>query len=482
MAATSPARAPLWRHLSLRVVGPTLFVSLLLLSFCTLAAVYLYQAQATTASAVGENIDSRRIADELEVMVRDLIAVGGGREQAGALHQRIADQLNLAEKYADKPAERELVDQVRASFGRYQRAWRGGDKTEPGALNILQGETLPGCLRLREYNSRQIVESEQVHRQTVRWLAVGLAVVGGVGSAAGLVFGFGVARALHQSLHRLSIHVQDAAGKLQQDLPTVTLTEEGAVDQLSGQLQGVVGQIEQVVARLQQREREVLRAEQLSAVGQLAAGVAHELRNPLTSIKLLLQASREEAEARGLAAEDLGVIEQEIRRMERSLQTFLDFARPPVPERRPTDLNAVVERTLGLVGGRARKQGVEVRFAPHKPPPTAEVDAEQVQQLLVNLALNSLDAMPNGGVLEVRLALRPDAAELRVLDTGPGVAPEILPRLFEPFHSGKETGLGLGLVISRRIAEGHGGSLAGGNRPEGGACFTLRLPLRPAPG
>jgi two-component system sensor histidine kinase HydH len=278
------------------------------------------------------------------------------------------------------------------------------------------------------------------------------------------------------------VRVQDAAGKLRQPLPTVILTAGGDLHHVHEQMHGVVQEIERVVEQLQQREREVLRADQMAAVGQMAAGVAHELRNPLTSIKMLVQANREEAEAHDLPAEDLQMIEQEIRRMERCLQTFLDFARPPQPARRPISLAGLVDRTFALVEGRARKQHVTLHCTPPTTPVIVEADADQMQQLLVNLALNALDAMPQGGRLDISLGAPVHGqVELWVHDTGPGIAPALLPRLFEPFVSSKATGLGLGLVVSRRIAESHGGNLWVTNPPHGGACFVLRLPVAMQP-
>jgi signal transduction histidine kinase len=339
---------------------------------------------------------------------------------------------------------------------------------------------LPAVVAIKNLNNRQIEAAEKDLKRTVKWFAWGLVAVGCIGSCGGILLGFGVARALRQSIYQLSVRIRDAADRLGYDLPTVTITQGDGITNLHEQMQGLLREIEQMASRLHQREREVLRAEQMAAVGQLAAGVAHELRNPLTAVKMLVETSREDLEARGLPAEDLTIIDQEVRRLERSLQSFLDFARPPKMERHGLDLGGVIDAALALVGGRARKQNVQVRFEPPALAVRLEADGGHLRQLLVNVAMNALDAMPQGGTLTVtvqRLALDRPYVEVHVQDTGPGIAEALLPRLFQPFVSGKETGLGLGLVVSRRIAEEHGGNLWAMNQLHGGACLILRLPL-----
>jgi signal transduction histidine kinase len=239
----------------------------------------------------------------------------------------------------------------------------------------------------------------------------------------------------------------------------------------------LAGRLERERLRQQESDKKLLRAEQMMAIGQVAAGVAHELRNPLTSIKGLIQINLRELGERGLPTDDLTIIEHEIRRMERTLQTFLDFARPPQPDRRLQEIGPIIEKVLQLVGGRARKQSVELKFRQQQPAAQAEIDGDQLQQLFLNLVLNALDAMPQGGVLDIELTNARDGhVEVYVRDTGHGISPEILPKVFETFVSSKETGVGLGLPLSRRIAEEHGGTLTAYNLPLKGACFVLRLP------
>ena len=466
----------------LRYLGPVVLIALCLLALCTVTAVSLFHQQAAVTGLLRENVESRRAAADLRGVLNTLIELETHHVEAVAdLHARAKAHVDDISRLADQPGERDLAAKLAAGFDEYLRQWDtlpsskdpGHEPAVAAATRALEQTVLLPCREIEGYNDERVEDSTSHHEQVLRNLARGLAVTGGLGAVAGVVLGFGVAQGLARSIRRLRVQIRDAAGKLGPELPEIVLTEVGDFHGLHAEVDRLTDRIEQVVGTLQRREHEVLRAEQLAAVGQLAAGVAHEIRNPLTSIKLLVQAGMEDFG--GLGADDLGVIEAEVRRMERSLQTFLDFARPPKAERRPTDLAVLLDGVVGLIRGRAEKQRVATRVELPRGGVTATVDPEQLRQVFVNLSLNALDAMPTGGTLT--LTVRPAAAgtQIEVADTGPGIAKAILPRLFEPFVSSKDTGLGLGLVISQRIVEDHGGTIAAANRVGGGASFFVTL-------
>jgi signal transduction histidine kinase len=220
--------------------------------------------------------------------------------------------------------------------------------------------------------------------------------------------------------------------------------------------------------------------------------MAHELRNPLMAMKILVQAAAERSPSGLLDGRDLAVLEEEITRLERLIQTVLDFARPPQLEKRTFDARKLVEQTMNLVSGRAEEQGVRVECDQLGEPVMIQADIGQMRQVLLNLLLNALDAVPSGGTIWLQTldsqSSHPEQAvrsrrwlTLRVADTGPGLPAGLAQRIFEPFVSTKETGIGLGLSICTRIVEAHGGEIDAANRPEGGAVFTVRLPLSPNP-
>ncbi|MBX9623653.1 MAG: hypothetical protein K2X82_07545 [Gemmataceae bacterium] len=468
----------------LRYLGPVVLIALCLVVLCTITAVSLFHQQAAVTRVLRENVSSRRAAADLRGCLNVLVELENRHvENVADLHDRAAGHLRTIRRFADQPEERAIADRLDAGFRDYLRRWQavpppghpGHDAAVADATRLLEAEVLLPCREYEGYNDHRVEESTQGHERVLRQLAWGMAVVGGLGGVAGVVLGFGAARALARSIRRLRVQVRAAAGMLGPDPPEIVLTEEGDFGRLHAEVDRLTDRIGETVAALQQREYEVLRAEQLAAVGQLAAGVGHEVRNPLTSIKLLVQAGLEDGG--GLTPDDLRLIEGEVRRVEGSLRTFLQFARPPKAERRPTDLAEAVRGVAELLRGRAEKQRVDVRVELPPGPLTLTADADQLRQVLVNLGLNALDAMPGGGALTLSARTGPGRVGVEVADTGPGIPKAFLPRLFEPFASTKETGLGLGLVISKRIAEDHGGSIAAANRPGGGATFFVTLPV-----
>ncbi|QDV23230.1 sensor histidine kinase [Aureliella helgolandensis] len=225
------------------------------------------------------------------------------------------------------------------------------------------------------------------------------------------------------------------------------------------------------------RETEALRAQQMTTLAQLATGVAHEIRNPLTSIKMLIQVNRSKFADEGFPTDDLQLVEQEIRRMERSVNSLLEFARPEQGVQSVFPIQNVIRKTVQLIEGRCGQQAVKLVIECKDNPIMIAGDASQIQQLLLNLALNALDAMPDGGEVTISVVTIDDQLELSVVDNGEGISDDMLAKLFTPFSTTKASGVGLGLGICRRIADAHGGTLTGQNRASGGAVFCLTLPL-----
>ncbi|HVJ79510.1 MAG TPA: ATP-binding protein, partial [Planctomycetia bacterium] len=289
-----------------------------------------------------------------------------------------------------------------------------------------------------------------------------------------LLLGFGAAFAFRRSILQLQVRLQDAAGKLGDGKPELEWSYRGPFAEIDAQFSRLDKHIEEVVGKLQQREREFLRADQLAKLGRVAAGVAHEIRNPLTAVKLLVQASL--ATNRPPGNDDLIVIESEIRRMESSLGTLLDYSRAPRPAKTEVAPQALVESVVDLVRNQASRQGVSLDCTGEAAATRVFADGDQLKQVFLNLALNALDAMPKGGALAFAVVAENGAVRIDVSDTGPGIDAAFFPQLFEPFASTKETGVGLGLALSKRIVEEHGGTLDAENPAEGGARFTVRLP------
>jgi signal transduction histidine kinase len=230
-----------------------------------------------------------------------------------------------------------------------------------------------------------------------------------------------------------------------------------------------------------ERERlqtDLRRSERLAALGKLLAGVAHEVRNPLAGIRSTAQLWQRGVV--GLDEESLGGLVHEVDRLEEIVSRLLQFSRADAQDLVPGDLNGVVTEAARLAAGPAEVQGVRVELDLDPGLPPAAMAAPALLQVFRNLTTNAVQAMSPGGTLRLSTRLDPSrrAIMARVSDTGPGLAPEALKHLFEPFYTTKAEGTGLGLAIAREIALAHRGDLRAANRSDGpGAEFTLTLPV-----
>jgi signal transduction histidine kinase len=483
-------------RLLLRVTAPAVAVGLLLFTACLASVGYMDRLQTSLAAVLARNVTSLQAAQELEIRVRQLrfhtllylMDPEPGRLRPVEVdHHNFEEALETARSSSADDRERELVEQIAAAYRHYRREQanlRSGvvpDRPVRDFPRVADAHPIAlvvePCQELLRRNKDRMSEAADEGRRVSRQGRLVMLFLGLAGPVGGLVLGFGVARGLRHSITRLSVRVQDVAQRLDRDVASVSVVADGDMHDLDRQMQHIVRQVEAVTERQRQQERELLRAEQLAAVGQLAASVAHEVRNPLTGIKMLVEAALRPRHAQPLNDEDLRVIHGEVVRLEGTVQNFLNFARLPPPQRAPCDLREVLAQAAGLTRARAEQQAVAVAVQVPPVAVVAAVDAGQLRTVLVNLFLNALDAMPHGGRLDVVLE-PPDqgAVRLTVRDTGGGIPAHMAGRLFTPFATTKPTGTGLGLSLSKRILEEHGGSIGAANHPNGGACFTLSLP------
>ncbi len=244
----------------------------------------------------------------------------------------------------------------------------------------------------------------------------------------------------------------------------------------------------QDLTEIKRIEAEMQRVEGLAVIGELAAGIAHEIRNPMASISGSIQMLRENFRGDEVSERLMGIVLREVNRLNRLVNDFLRYARPRKATLEEFELNSLIRDCLELFmrsGEWTEKIEVETRLEGGI---TMSSDPEQIRQVMWNLFLNACEAMPSGGLMRVETRIAGGrnrgvtgsaAVELTVKDSGPGFSETALANLFTPFFTTKEGGSGLGLATVRRIVEGLRGEVSGANHPEGGAMVTVRFPLRP---
>jgi len=481
-------------------------VSLLLLGLGAAAAWNVHRQQIVTSNLIASEVDGMLAAHDFYVGMRDVRHALKQflrtddvhfKEAVPKLRDKTREKLAIAKDLAHTERQQSLIAAVDTG---YHRFWEEYDRIQQADFQGQRAEALTALLDSEdaaeilesgeEYIdlNRQLVErTNEANRVTAEQLRWGFLLLGICGGAGGLFGGLAIALAVSRSIVQLEVSVRSAEGKLIPVAGPVHISRAGGIRDLETGLARIETHVADLVERVQRSETELLRNEQLAAVGQLAASIAHEFRNPLMPMKMLVQAALDRNDGQGLCGRQLEVVEEEILRLERSIQLFLEFARPVAPEKSEFDVIPIVEQALELVEVRSCKQAVGLRWRFPDSPVTIVADVGQIRQVLLNLLLNALDALPEGGEVAVDVRRLPAEdvekslrhvpwCEIRISDSGKGLSEDVLARVFEPFVTTKETGTGLGLSISRRIIAAHGGEISARNVRHGGAEFKFRLP------
>lgn len=484
-----------------KLVWPVAITSGILLVLGIVGAWYVLRLQTRASDILAWNVTSIRAATELEIGVRDI------RTQLNRFllteDVKLLDEIpklqpdcetSLAEsvRLARHPEEEVLIAKAADGFELFLRDSK--QLTHPNSMaelralvrkltdDVLRDQVLAHTHAYLEYNERELATSSEHNQILAERLALSLSLIGVCGASAGLLAGFVLARGILRTIVQIRIPIHDVAGQLNEVVEPISYSHVSQLEDLDQVLRTIASRVSDVIDRLRQRERDAVRAEQLAALGQLSAGLAHELRNPLMSMKILVQSAQ--SDERGLLdGADLDVLDMEIVRLEKLVSTFLDFARPPTLTKRRINLTEILNQTLDLVMRQAHLRGVKLHFNHGNQVVTIEGDAGQLRQVFLNLLLNSLDAITRGGDIWVGIdcqninrSQKPSVGVV-VSDNGHGVAAELRGTIFEPFVSTKPIGIGLGLTICRRIAEAHHGQISIADREGGGAVFRLELPI-----
>ncbi len=329
---------------------------------------------------------------------------------------------------------------------------------------------------------RQPTEESYSHAETLRYFLL-LAFVASLlfAAAVGAVLAWQISRPLDALARGVS---EVAGGRLDTRIPVSTRDEVGDLaatfNEMTSRLLKNRGEIEAAHDQVLESEKQLARSERMAAVGQLAAGLAHEINNPLNVVSGFADFVLEKTAPDDPRRQALEDISRETIRCQRLVSQLLDFAKPKEPVRETANLNELVADTAALLRAQAKAQGVALELRLAEGLPQVTLDRDQIKQALLNLCLNACQAMPRGGTLSIETAGRGERVEVVVTDDGVGISAEDLGRVFTPFFTTKDHGTGLGLATSYALVERHGGALRVQSSPGAGASFTLSLPLEAA--
>jgi len=455
-----------------------------------------YRMGSTLASQIDGNLVALDVARDLETSLAmqwaflNKYLVDGRYKWLNELDQQwriFGESLKRARETSVTGDGREVLNEIESKHLRYshvqeqlielRKGGKGeadlkGDQEPDGQLRAIV-ELCEQYKRMNEQRIRQVRAEIQSQGRTVNMLAV--VAVPGV-----LMLGLGL-------VYLLTRHVLNPIRELAFLTHPADRSEPVAdeVKALSRRVRSLMEDVDQTQSELQISREHLLQSGKLAMVGKLAAGVAHSVRNPLTSVKMRMFSLGRSLKLSADQKEDFDVISDEIRHIDNILQNFLEFSRPPKLKMQRMSPSDVVDAAIQLLRHRIESYGVAVELYRKRRLPEIEGDPEQLKEVVANLIINACEAMTEGGMITVQEEAgltepMGRVAVIKISDNGPGIPESIQDQVFQPFYSTKEEGTGLGLSIAVRIIEDHQGWLNLRSRRGKGATFTITIPCKEA--
>lgn len=485
-----------WQKLSLRAR------LLLLLAALTLTAlgggvVTVWHTDAIDellSELIDRNVASFQAATELEtallrqkgyVTYYSLDANPEWLQKLNYYHLSFCDWLERARISAYTPNMKEQLDAIAVAYQQLQELrqqvvslYQQGQQEEGLLLHQQLRQQFTHlydlCERYKFIHEQRIAEAKLESRQKAKLItSTALVAMPGI-VLLGLSLAYVLIRQILAPIRRLV------------EIPAPVAAGEAPVDEvqaLSQKVYHLLEDVDQAQTELQRSRDFLVQSERLAQIGKLAAGVAHSIRNPLTSVKMRLFSLQRHLNLSPSQQEDLEVIAAEIRQIDAIVRNFLEYARPPKLKIQPVNIPNLVNLVLALLRPRLEAFRVKVEVRGQEDLPEIWGDPDQLKEVLVNLIINACEAMNQGGTITIEqnedfVAGIGRVVRLSIQDTGPGIPQPLWEKIFEPFYTSKEEGTGLGLSIAARIMREHGGWIEVKSPPGQGACFCLYLPLR----
>ncbi|MFA5848261.1 MAG: ATP-binding protein [Bacteroidales bacterium] len=485
-----------------------LLVLAILMGGVFLVIAYTYNLQKDTEKYIESTRNNVNVAREME---NELTAIKGlsyvylvnkSNSWLDSLRDRQSTFIIFLEQArisANTYDEELLIQQISALFSNYEQNillavsnLKNGEVSKANVLLVHSAQELLGTIQQKSNefitlnkNAEYLHESEMA-RTNVLILKI-LVSLGIGGIASGLLFGWLLSRMLFGPINQLVLKVRGSSGEA--FLEHFKFSHGNELDELGESIKDLINRINQANADLSRNKELLQYSNKFANLGKIAPTIAHEIRNPLAAIKMLVYSIKEDAKTSGSFKEELDIISGEIDRIDNFTKDFLKFAKPADPIFYDIIPSDTLGEVIQLLKPRLKNNSIHLINNSAKCKFHVLADASHLKQIYLNLILNAVEVMPAGGELTIDASEVIEAdlnkqGELRKFirmdfsDSGPGIPEAIMKTLFEPFIKGSDMGVGIGLSISQSIAESHGGKITAENKPDGsGAIFRLYLPL-----